>query len=155
MLVRTSLIVIAIEAAGDDIPAATEVGHELLDVARRLRKRPGLYHFDDLAVEYQLTRPGPGRDRLETALDAVAVDPELVTTLRVHLNNGLHRRLTAREMHIHENTVDYRLRRIYRLAGLDPRNPELITRLRAALTVREYMLAVRSHRADEADGPAS
>ncbi|NKX85986.1 PucR family transcriptional regulator [Nocardia coubleae] len=155
MLTRTSLIVIAIEAARDGIPAATEVGHELLDVARRLRKRPGLYHFDDLAVEYQLTRPGPGRDHLETALDAVAVDPELVTTLRVHLNNGLHRRLTAREMHIHENTVDYRLRRIYRLAGLDPRSPELITRLRAAMTVREYMQAARSHRADEADGPPS
>ncbi|MFE9789665.1 helix-turn-helix domain-containing protein [Nocardia salmonicida] len=85
----------------------------MLDIVRRLHRPPGLYHFDDLAIEYQLTRPGPGRDRFETALDAVSTDPELAATLRTHINNGLNRRLTAPEMHIHQNTVDYRLKRIY------------------------------------------
>lgn len=136
---RTALVVVAIEVDRDRIPSATEDGHELLDVVRRLHRPPGLYHFDDLAIEYQLTRPGRGRDRLETALDAVAEDPELVATLRAHINNGLNRRLTAREMHIHQNTVDYRLKRIYRLARLDSHDPGLIWKLRAALTVREYL----------------
>ncbi|MFI6569940.1 PucR family transcriptional regulator [Nocardia fluminea] len=136
---RTALVVIAIEADRDGIPSATEDGHELIDVVRRLHRPPGFYRFDDLAIEYQLTRPGPGRDRLETALDAVAEDPELVATLRAHINNGLNRRLTARQMHIHQNTVDYRLKRIYRLARLDSHDPGLIWRLRAALTVRDYL----------------
>ncbi|WP_194827809.1 CdaR family transcriptional regulator [Nocardia sp. XZ_19_231] len=136
---RTALVVVAIEVDRDRIPSATEDGHELLDVVRRLHRPPGLYHFDDLAIEYQLTRPGPGRDRLETALDAVSADPELVATLRAHINNGLNRRLTARDMHIHQNTVDYRLKRIYRLARLDSHDPGLIWKLRAALTVREYL----------------
>ncbi|MFD3747858.1 PucR family transcriptional regulator [Nocardia sp. NPDC058633] len=136
---RTALVVVAIETDRDQIPSATEDGHELLDVARRLHRPPGLYHFDDLAIEYQLTRPGPGRDRLETVLDAVSTDPDLVATLRAHINNGLNRRLTARDMHIHQNTVDYRLKRIYRLARLDSHDPGLIWKLRAALTVREYL----------------
>ncbi|MFE1591507.1 PucR family transcriptional regulator [Nocardia sp. NPDC058705] len=141
LVVQTALTVIAIEAARDHIPSAAADGHELLDVVRRLHRPPDLYHFDDLAIEYQLTRPGPGRDRLETALDAVAEQPELISTLRAHLDNGLNRRLTARDMHIHQNTVDYRLKRIYRLAGLHPHDPGLIWKMRAALTVHEYMQA--------------
>ncbi|MFD3702186.1 PucR family transcriptional regulator [Nocardia sp. NPDC058658] len=144
LIVQASLTVIAIEAQRDAIPSATADGHELLDVVHRLHRPPGLYHFGDLAIEYQLTRPGPGRDRLETALDAVAEQPDLIDTLRAHLDNGLNRRLTAREMHIHQNTVDYRLKRIYRLAGLHQHDPGLIWKMRAALTVREYMQAGNS-----------
>jgi hypothetical protein len=138
MVGRTSLTVVGVTVDRDQVRCAAEEAHELLDVAIRLHHPPGMYEIEDLAIEYQLTRPGPGRDRLEVFLDPVAEFPDLIATLRVHINNGLSRRLTARETHIHMNTVDYRLRRIYELVGLNARNPKLIWILQAALIVRDY-----------------
>ncbi|MFD4457487.1 PucR family transcriptional regulator [Nocardia sp. NPDC058480] len=142
MVGLTSLTVVGVTVDRDRIPEAAEEVHELLDVATRLHHPPGLYQIEDLAIEYQLTRPGPGRDRLEMFLDSVAEFPDLINTLRAHINNGLNRRLTSRETHIHMNTVDYRLRRIYELVGLTPHDPNVIWRLRAALIVRDYRTAV-------------
>ncbi|MFD6101135.1 PucR family transcriptional regulator [Nocardia salmonicida] len=141
MVGQTSLTVVGVTAGRDRIPAAAEEAHELLDVAIRLHHPPGMYQIEDLAIEYQLTRPGPGRDRLESFLDPVAEFPDLITTLRAHINNGLNRRLTSRETHIHMNTVDYRLRRIYDLVGLSAHDPKLIWLLQAALIVRDYRTA--------------
>ncbi|WP_405182509.1 PucR family transcriptional regulator [Nocardia sp. NBC_01377] len=124
--------------SADRIPAAAGIAHELLDVARRLYGRPGLYRFDDLALEYQLTRPGPGRDRLTAVPDPLAAHPELPRTLRVHVRNDINRRLTARALHIHQNTVDHRLERIGVLVGLDSARPTSLWRLRAALVARSY-----------------
>ncbi|MFC9664785.1 PucR family transcriptional regulator [Nocardia sp. NPDC127606] len=134
----TSLTAVGITADRDRIPSVVEEVHELLDVATRLHYPPGMYQIEDLAVEYQLTRPGPGRDRLESFLDPVAAFPDLISTLRAHINNGLNRRLTSRETHVHTNTVDYRLRRIYDLVGLSARDPKLLWLLQSALVVRDY-----------------
>ncbi|MFI7529459.1 PucR family transcriptional regulator [Nocardia salmonicida] len=149
VVARTPLTVVAVTVALDRIPSAAEEVHELLDVAMRLRRPPGLYRLADLAIEYQLTRPGPGRDQLELFLEPVAQHPELISTLRAHIDNGLNRRLTSRTEHIHQNTVDYRLRRIYALVGLSAHDPRLIWSLRAALVVRDYQLAGTDHRTAE------
>jgi hypothetical protein len=128
----------AIAAEPDRIPGAADQAHELLDVVRRLRNPPGLYRFDDLALEYQLTRPGPGRDRLAALLDPLEAHPELFDTLREHIRNDFNRRRTSRVMYLHPNTVDHRLKRIGRLTGLDTALPHVLYRLRAALIARTY-----------------
>ncbi|MDG4863407.1 helix-turn-helix domain-containing protein, partial [Streptomyces sp. T-3] len=46
------------------------------------------------------------------------------------------RRPTAAELHVHPNTVDYRLRRISELTGLDPANTADVPLLSAALAAR-------------------
>ncbi|WP_109526466.1 MULTISPECIES: helix-turn-helix domain-containing protein [Nocardia] len=138
LLAGTSLTVAAVGTTADRIPAAADIAHEVLDVARRLHGQPGLYRFDDLALEYQLTRPGPGRDRLTAVLDPLGAHPELLRTLRVHVRNDLNRRLTARALHIHQNTVDHRLKRIGVLVGLDSSRPTSLWWLRAALVARGY-----------------
>ncbi|WP_433723017.1 PucR family transcriptional regulator [Nocardia sp. CA-129566] len=135
----TPVTATAVIAAPEQIPTATDRAHELLDIVERLRWGPGIYHFDDLAVEYQLTRPGPGRDLLATILDPLEDHPELFDTLREHIRNGLNRRLTARALHIHQNTIDHRLKRIGQLVGLDAGRAEFLWRLRAALIVRSYV----------------
>ncbi|TCJ93822.1 PucR family transcriptional regulator [Nocardia alba] len=144
LVALTSLTVVGIAADRPRIPSAVEEAHELLDVATRLHYLPGMYQIEDLAIEYQLTRPGPGRDRLESFLDPVAEFPDLISTLRAHLGNGLNRRLTSRETHVHMNTVDYRLRRIYDLVGLSAHDPKLMWLLQAALVVRDYQSVGRS-----------
>ncbi|WP_051026877.1 PucR family transcriptional regulator [Nocardia higoensis] len=125
-------------AARVELPASAECAHELLDMVRRLRMDPGLYRMADLALEYQITRPGPGLDHLGTVLDPLDAQPKLLETLRCHIGNGLNRQRTARMLDLHTNGLDYRLRRIGRLTGHDPGDARGICYLRAALVARSY-----------------
>lgn len=128
-------------AAPPDIPDAADQVHELLDLVQRMRCQPGLYRFDDLALEYQLTRPGPGRQYLESLLNPLDKHPELLETIRTHIGNDLNRRRTARDLHVHTNTVDYRLKRIGQLTGFDPSQPQGLWYLRSALVARSLSMA--------------
>ncbi|MFE6862100.1 PucR family transcriptional regulator [Nocardia sp. NPDC057668] len=130
------LTAICAPSAVRDIPDVAGRAHELLNLIRQVRSAPGLYRFEDLALEYQLTRPGPARRLLATLLDPLDPYPDLLETLRVHLANELNRRRTARQLHIHANTIDYRLQRIKQLTGLDPAVPSALWHLRSALIAR-------------------
>ncbi|PSK32159.1 PucR family transcriptional regulator, partial [Nocardia seriolae] len=98
----------------------------------------GLFRFDELALEYQLTRPGPGRDHLGSLLDPLDEHAELLETLQSHISNNLNRQRTARMLHVHTNTVDYRLKRIGQLTGFDPTQASGLWYLRSALVARTY-----------------
>ncbi|MGW4364018.1 PucR family transcriptional regulator [Nocardia takedensis] len=127
-----------VEAPTPQIPIAADQAHELLDMVQRLHCVRGLYRFDDLALEYQLTRPGPGLERLRTILDPLDEHPELFETLHRHIANNLNRQRTARALHVHTNTVDYRLKRIGQLTGFDPAEASGLWYLRAAIVARSY-----------------
>ncbi|WP_177242449.1 PucR family transcriptional regulator [Amycolatopsis marina] len=126
----------AAHAAPDDVAAAVIQGREILDIVRHSRRPAGLYQLADVLLEYQLSRPTPARHALGALLEPLACNDDLLTTLRVHLTNELNRRRTARMLHIHPNTVDYRLRRIATLTGLDPALPSHLPVLVAALAAR-------------------
>ena len=50
-----------------------------------------------------------------------SLPPELKETLRFYLENDLNNKITSEMMHIHRNTLIYRLDKIKELWGLDPR----------------------------------
>ncbi|MFI6444511.1 PucR family transcriptional regulator [Kitasatospora sp. NPDC050543] len=125
----------AAEPAG--VPAAAALAHEIGEVARACGRPAGLYRLEDLLLEYQLSRPSQARGPLAALLTPLEGNAELLTTLRTHLAGGLDRRHTARALHLHPNTVDYRLRRIAALTGLDPGRPGDLLRITAALAARE------------------
>ncbi|MGX1804284.1 PucR family transcriptional regulator [Nocardia sp. NPDC055321] len=135
---QVPITAIALHTATATIPQAADQGHELLDLVHRLGCAPGLYNFDDLAMEYQLTRPGPGREYLGALLDPLDEHPELLDTLRRHIANDLNRKRTARVLGVHANTVDYRLKRIGQLTGFDPAQSSGLWYLRSALVARSY-----------------
>ncbi|GAA2997595.1 helix-turn-helix domain-containing protein [Streptomyces lactacystinicus] len=126
----------AVSAAPAEVPGAAALAHEVLDVARAFGRPPGLHRLDDILLEYQLTRPGQARSRLAALLEPLADSGELLITLRTHLAGGLNRRHTASALHLHPNTVDYRLRRIAALTGLDPTRPADVPRITAAIAAR-------------------
>ncbi|MGV9678450.1 PucR family transcriptional regulator [Nocardia sp. NPDC003482] len=119
-----------------ELPEAAGRAHELLDVAVLFGREGALHRLGDLAAEYQLTRPGPARDQLAAVLDPLDRSPHLITTLRLHLRGTLGRRAIARHLNVHANTVEYRLKRIAVLTGLDPLSPAGQWRLRCALVAR-------------------
>lgn len=125
--------VVAAEPAG--VAEAAGVAREVLEVAVRFGRPPGVYRLADLLLEYQLSRPSPALDQLAAVLEPLSANEELVQTLEVFLRAG-GRRAAAGELHVHPNTVDYRLRRIHELTGLDATSIRDIGLIRAALAAR-------------------
>ena len=71
---------------------------------------------------------------LESHRDSRSAD--LVATLATFVECELDRRRAAVQLHVHPNTLDYRLRRIAALTGLDLGRPEDITTVTLALKQR-------------------
>ncbi len=117
------------------IPAAVGHMHELLDVALALERTGRVHQPGDLALEWQLLRPSPAREYLVAIADSLEQRPDLLETLRLFAYAGLDRARVARMLHIHPNTVDYRLKRVAHLTGHDPTHTTGLWYLRSVLTV--------------------
>ncbi len=91
-----------------------------------------------------LLRTVPARERAAFArrvLGPVLGDGELLTTLRAHLRHGLSPTRTAQALHVHQNTVRYRVGRLEELLGRD---------LRDVADLADVHVALRLH--DDLDG---
>ncbi|MFI6092873.1 PucR family transcriptional regulator [Streptomyces sp. NPDC051218] len=131
-----------------DVPHAVRLATELRDTAAGTGRPPGVYPLTALLLDYQLTRASPARAHLAALLTPLADGPDLPTTLRTYFASNLDRRETAARLHVHPNTVDYRLRRIATLTGLDlAAHTDLLT-LRAALSAYDATSVRRARRAE-------
>ncbi|NKY89300.1 PucR family transcriptional regulator [Nocardia veterana] len=135
-LAGVPLTAAVVGANAADVPRAAQQAHDLLDTVRRLGRGPGVHRFAELALQYQLTRPGIGRDILDARLAPLDAHPELLETLKVFFSTDLNRQRAARQLCIHPNTIDYRLRRIGQLTGFDPSRTTGLWYLRSALIAR-------------------
>jgi hypothetical protein len=130
----------ALRAAGEpvsraDLPEVVEELRLLLDIGRR-RGVTGDISAEDYLPELLLFRS----PRLVTLLERRTLGPlqdyaerrssELLGTLEAFVYSALDRRTTSERLHVHPNTLDYRLKRIEALTGLslgDPRDMLLVT----------------------------
>ncbi|NNN38338.1 helix-turn-helix domain-containing protein, partial [Streptomyces sp. S3(2020)] len=110
-------VTLAPDPAG--VPHAAYVAAEIVRVARACGRPPGVHRLDDVLLEYHLSRPSDGSDRIAALLAPLADRPDLLDTLRTHLGQRQDRRATARLLGLHPNSVDNRLARITELTGLD------------------------------------
>ncbi|MGY0234517.1 PucR family transcriptional regulator [Longispora urticae] len=131
----TDVLAGAAVAAPHQVADAAVLAREIQGVARTFGRRSGLFQLADLLVEYQLTRPSAARDQLAGLLGPL--DAELLATLRAYVGSGLSRQRAARHLHVHPNTVDYRLRKVAALTGLDASQPGELPRIAAALAARD------------------
>ncbi|MEU1981195.1 helix-turn-helix domain-containing protein [Nocardia sp. NPDC019395] len=122
------------ERVGDSVDEA----HEMLDVVRRLGYPHGIYRFDGIALEYQVTRPGPARESLAKIASSLDGHPDLIDALLLYIRCHGSRKSTARQLHVHPNTVDYRFRRVHQITGHDPATVSGLSKLQAAIVVGAY-----------------
>ncbi|MGW5360499.1 PucR family transcriptional regulator [Actinopolymorpha pittospori] len=118
------------------IPAAAAQARDVAWLALGLGRPPGAYQLADVLLEYQLTRPGAGRDQLASLLDRLDGHPHLLETLLAYQRSGHNRRQAAATLHVHPNTLDYRLSRVATLTNLDPGRPAHAQLLAAAVIAR-------------------
>jgi hypothetical protein len=126
----------AVATGVTDISRAGRQASDIVRLARQLGRSPGGYLLQDVLLEYQLTRPSDAHAALSGLLDPLDRNPDLPHTLAVYLEHDLDRRRTAAALHVHPNTLDYRLRRIVELTGLDPATSRGLQLLGAALAAR-------------------
>jgi hypothetical protein len=103
----------------DDLAAAATQAEEILALVTAIGHPSGAWFLDDVLLQYQLTRPSAARDLLSKRMHALEGHPDWLHTLRTYMRTGWDRIRTAHDLHIHPNTVDYRLRRVAEVSGLD------------------------------------
>ncbi len=134
--------------APEAVPAAATVTDEVLELVVATGREPGVYFLGDVLVPYQLTRPGPARSLLEQRLRPLDLHPEWEATLRAYVRSGFDRRAAAAELHLHPNSVDYRLGRIARVCGFDPAQPAERATAIAVLCIRDLAMHRATTRRD-------
>ncbi|MGU3293052.1 PucR family transcriptional regulator [Williamsia sp. M5A3_1d] len=82
---------------------------------------------------------------LRRVLAALRTDPILYETLRTHLAGSSNTVTTAARMHVHRNTIGYRLARVAAATGHDPRTTEGGWVLGAAMRLDELSRAAPTH----------
>ena len=117
----------------DGVASAAEQAREVL---RLTGPEPGLRVLGDVLLDYQLSRPSEAQVQLAALLAPLDEHPDLLRTLQAYLVEDLDRRRTAAELHVHPNTLDYRLKRVVELTGLDPSSTKGLQLLAGAVAVR-------------------
>ncbi|PZG50706.1 PucR family transcriptional regulator [Spongiactinospora gelatinilytica] len=108
-----------------------------------LRRRTGeteLLH-SALGLAQLLLAVPPDRLRafVNQQLGPILDRPELILTLDAWLATRGSRANVAEQLHLHRNSVGYRVGQLRQLLGTDPLDPEAAHRLRTALTARELL----------------
>ncbi len=95
---------------------------EAVHLGKTLFRRPGVYDIQDLRFEYLLSSLPLDRQRrfVSDRLSQIELSPDdkdLRKTILAYVKNFFHHQSTADELHIHRNTLSYRLNRIRKLTG--------------------------------------
>lgn len=127
---------VAVALSIRDVVGASRQAGDVLALAGGLGRGSGAYTLGDVLLEYQLSRPSDALPALGTLLEPLDRNPDLVLTLETYLGHDLDRRGTAAVLHVHPNTLDYRLRRVVELTGIDPATTRGLQLIGAALAAR-------------------
>jgi sugar diacid utilization regulator len=74
-------------------------------------------------------------ERAQRLIQPLGEHPELMETLRIYIEQRLNASETARLMHLHKNSLGYRIRRIETIIGRDLHDPREVTELQLAMAV--------------------
>jgi hypothetical protein len=105
--------------SADEVAAAAALARELLDLATRLRLPAGAWTLDELLYEHAIAGRPSAVAQIARLLDPLRSRESLVDTLDAWFTHDFDRQATSAALGIHPNTLDYRLRRVGELTGLD------------------------------------
>lgn len=76
---------------------------------------------------------------LDRVLSSIKRDEDLIDTLNTYFEHNQSLKKTADKLHIHINTLHYRLKQIKEMTGIDPKSAEGITLFYIALSYYKYV----------------
>ncbi|OXM57619.1 hypothetical protein CFP71_07330 [Amycolatopsis thailandensis] len=110
----------ASQAARNGLAVAFASAREISRAAPVRTAPVTVHHLTDLFAEVGAARLPPVDGWLREVSGLLATGPRLVGTLDALYRNDMSRSRTAASLDIHPRTLDYRLRRVRDLTGLDP-----------------------------------
>lgn len=108
----------------DGIVLAYEEAKVALQLGSNFESARSLYHIDDLGM-IAILAGGNKRwqeNFVKNLLTQLMPEKYLLETVEVFFNQNMSLTLTAKALNIHRNTLLYRLSKIKKITGLDPRN---------------------------------
>src|SRR3954447_20722574 len=129
-------------ARAEEVPDAYAEAREAADIAIRTGVRKRAVAYDDVLVDHVLRENENAARVIAAALGPVREyddrrNTQLTASLRAYIDANFSITRAARAMHIHSNTLLYRLQRVRELTGRDPRNPRDIVFLALSLRLDE------------------
>lgn len=105
------------------------IGKSYLEAKKALKaseKKNSIVFYEDLILELLLQEISldAKKEFLSKTLMPILEDDELKETLKIYLLENQSMKKTAQRMHIHKNTLHYRLKQIKEKTGIDPKNTE-------------------------------
>lgn len=119
----------------------------ILDLVQQSDRRDRVIALEDIGpyrLLLQVKRPRELQSFAQSVLGTVhAYDrrhqAQLAVTLRTYMAHACNAALTARTLHVHANTVGYRLRRVQRLLGVDLDDPQCLLQVQLALMIEDIL----------------
>jgi hypothetical protein len=131
-----ALVVASGDVARARLAAALDDVRSAIDLGRRLG-RTGEVALDELVVDLLLARaPDLAATLVRRVLGPLAGRPGALDTLTAFLAVHQDRRAAAAALHVHPNTVDYRIQRVQEAIGLDLTAPDDVALVVLALRAR-------------------
>lgn len=125
-----------------ELPYAYQNAWEVNSVAEKLKMGPGIYCFSDIVFEHLLLSMHPHyllkyMEKSFAPLLSANDSEELITTFKVYCKSCFSKQKAAESLHIHRNTLAYRLAKIEKLSGASLDDFETASVLYMLLMTRE------------------
>ena len=111
-----------------------------LEVGERNGDGDNVYRYSGIALTEGARRSDNVLRYLESLIERLSHEPDLLRTLECYLEQLQKRKQTALILGIHPNTLNYRLERIQEIAGGNLEDPAWLAKLYVALTLRKSSL---------------
>jgi sugar diacid utilization regulator len=126
-----------------------------LDQGPRLAPLQQMFVFSEMVLSESVSRSGNALRYLDSIIERLSHEAELLQTLAVFLDGGQHRKQASEHLGIHPNTLNYRLGRIEEILGASLDDASWISRLHVALTLRRASAPDGRANALASDGSSS
>lgn len=128
-------------AAGIGLPGASATGWGVsFEQATKALQRhdqigdANIYRYSDIVLDDAIGRSENTARFFDALVDSLAQEPNLLETLAAYFTHRQHRKATAAALHVHPNTLDYRLSRIETVLGARLDEAGWVAKLHTALS---------------------
>jgi carbohydrate diacid regulator len=111
-----------------------------LEVGDRIGEGDGVFRYSDIALSEGARRSDNVLRYLESLIERLSHEPDLLSTLECYLEQLQKRKKAASVLGIHPNTLNYRLERIQQIAGGSLEDPAWLAKLYVAMRLRKGSL---------------
>lgn len=116
---------------------AAEQALRALELGPQVQREEKLHRYADLAI-YDVARRTPQIAQfLQTCLDRLPADADILDSIGSWFDHGRHLKSAAAALRVHPNTLSYRLKRAEEILGGTFDDPEWSLRLQLALKLRQ------------------